>query len=322
MSGIDFINLGNTLGALLVGFLFALMLYGCSVAQVLYYVWKYPEDRWMLKLLVAMLWLEQLLTARKIVWHYLVAGHEGSLELAKLYSTAVVTTQAEYALALLYLHHLETLVRGVQGYIYDSDHRVSSALTFAGPDSRHVLLLINSECALPAVIRLHGDAHWPVTVTGFVNVNEALHNFSFPNIFSAAKSTATLQVSSASLTDICITIASTHALSRHNTGFMGTRDLIHNLQVLVINRGVLTTLIQTIQMIIYISLPKNVLYWVLLQLPGSKIYVNSLLAVLNARHHLRRNGVTYISNAFKDSAVEIDRIELQAIPVVRPRSFE
>ncbi|KZT01352.1 uncharacterized protein LAESUDRAFT_486606 [Laetiporus sulphureus 93-53] len=126
MSGFDFLDLGNTL---LVGFLFALMLYGCSVAQVLYYVWKYPEDRWMLKLLVAVLWsLDTVHTIIDImiVWHYVVAGHGNLLELEKLYSTAV----AEYALAvpIVFLVQCYYIYIIWRRYIHDSDHRVTLKL--------------------------------------------------------------------------------------------------------------------------------------------------------------------------------------------------
>jgi len=58
-----------------------------------------------------------------------------------------------------------------------------------------------------------------------------------------------------------------------------TETLVRTLTTYVVNRGILTTIMQIGQFITYVSLPDTVLVWAVFHFPGSKIYVNSLIAV-------------------------------------------
>ncbi|EED84132.1 predicted protein [Postia placenta Mad-698-R] len=101
------LDLNETLGPTLIGTIFAIMLFGLSCAQVMYYVCEYPKDKLLLKGLVAILWLLDAgatIVDTVIVWHYTVTSRNNVIDLAKLFNTYV---QAEYALALLYLHNLD-----------------------------------------------------------------------------------------------------------------------------------------------------------------------------------------------------------------------
>ncbi|KAF9808128.1 hypothetical protein IEO21_07964 [Rhodonia placenta] len=105
------LNLNETLGPALIGTIFALMLFGLSCAQVMYYVCEYPKDKLLLKGLVTgcrLLDAGATIVDTVIVWHYTVTSRNNVFDLAKLFNTYV---QAEYALALLYLHNLDLYVR-------------------------------------------------------------------------------------------------------------------------------------------------------------------------------------------------------------------
>ncbi|CCM03436.1 uncharacterized protein FIBRA_05569 [Fibroporia radiculosa] len=93
------LGLDSSMGCFFIGVLFAIMFYGFTCAQVLYYVWRYPKDQMWLKTMVAVLWL--LDTATTIfdvvfIWHYVVGGHADIFTLLSLPSAGA----AEYGLAV------------------------------------------------------------------------------------------------------------------------------------------------------------------------------------------------------------------------------
>ncbi|OSX58240.1 hypothetical protein POSPLADRAFT_1154644 [Postia placenta MAD-698-R-SB12] len=93
------LGLNETLGPTLIGTIFALMLFGLSCAQVMYYVCEYPKDKLLLKGLVTgcrLLDTGATIVDTVIVWHYTVTSRNNVFDLAKLFNTYV---QAEYALA-------------------------------------------------------------------------------------------------------------------------------------------------------------------------------------------------------------------------------
>ncbi|KAI0931522.1 hypothetical protein AcW2_000396 [Taiwanofungus camphoratus] len=65
MAGTD-LHLGETVGCLSLGVLFAVILYGCGIAQTLFYIRHYPDDKMLLKSLVAFTWLENSITRQKV----------------------------------------------------------------------------------------------------------------------------------------------------------------------------------------------------------------------------------------------------------------
>ncbi|OBZ66939.1 hypothetical protein A0H81_13108 [Grifola frondosa] len=89
------------------------------------------------------------------------------------------------------------------------------------------------------------------------------------------------------------------------TGAIRTNRLLNKLIVYTVNRGILTLAIQICQFVIYVStIDRADLVWMIFYGIGNKVYVNSLLAVLNVRQHLRtayppQNG-TQTFQAFAD----------------------
>ncbi|KZT08691.1 uncharacterized protein LAESUDRAFT_676046 [Laetiporus sulphureus 93-53] len=103
---------------------------------------------------------------------------------------------------------------------------------------------------------------------------------------------ASMQTVTAFVTDIYITASLCWILRGRKTGYKRTETLITTLTIYAIHRGVFTGIIQLAHFATYIStIHSRTLYWMLWHIPGSKIYVNSLLAVLNVRHSLLRDAV-------------------------------
>ncbi|EPS94427.1 hypothetical protein FOMPIDRAFT_1134403, partial [Fomitopsis schrenkii] len=79
-----------------------------------------------------------------------------------------------------------------------------------------------------------------------------------------------IQTLAASVVDLCITICLTYIFHEHQGGLKRTNSIIHKLTIYVINRGVLTMVVEVTQFIVYVSLPYTEQYWSILHFPGSK----------------------------------------------------
>ncbi|KAI0919655.1 hypothetical protein AcV5_001662 [Taiwanofungus camphoratus] len=111
---------------------------------------------------------------------------------------------------------------------------------------------------------------------------------------------ATVQTVTAFVADVYITTCLCLILQAERTGYSRTENVIHKLTLYVVNRGILTSLFQLLHLATYMATRrKSSLIFMIFHLPGSKaIYVNSLLAVLNARHVvMTTSGLTVSSDA-------------------------
>ncbi|PCH41016.1 hypothetical protein WOLCODRAFT_143346 [Wolfiporia cocos MD-104 SS10] len=121
-----------------------------------------------------------------------------------------------------------------------------------------------------------------------------------------------LQTVFASVADICITVFMCCYFMKNarEPSLEQTKSLLRTLTVYTINRGLLTTyvssvlsggvctedalrVLQILQAVTFIVYHEGVFYWLSFHFTGSKdesdvVYVNSLLALLNARRRLRR----------------------------------
>ncbi|KZT01364.1 uncharacterized protein LAESUDRAFT_815980 [Laetiporus sulphureus 93-53] len=258
MTGFD---IGSSLGVTYVGILFAQILYASTCAQVLYYSWYYHGDRLSLQLLVAVLWFldtAATIVDVKIIWRYLISGHADLTGDNVLFSD----TSIEYALSAI-------MVLIVQCFYMRTIWTLLSSKRYNVP-------LIGSMVTC-AVISC---------VCGFVCVYVAIHDPGFPNVFARAEKAAVVQITTASIVDVFISATLMFKLSSAQSSSSSYMDkFIHRLKVHAINRGILTTLIQVMTLITFVTFSKDSVYWSIFHLPGSKVYVNSLLAILNARHH-------------------------------------
>ncbi|PCH34235.1 hypothetical protein WOLCODRAFT_142042 [Wolfiporia cocos MD-104 SS10] len=262
--------LNNTLGCTFIGVLFAVMFYGFGCAQTQYYFRHYPEDRIYLKAFVGFLWV--LDTVRTILdveylWFYVIEHHGDPNGLSDFPSAFL----AEFFLAALtivvvQLYFIQTIWDFMKGKWY----RLPVSFTMT---------------AL-ALLSFAG---------GTASVWEFTKDTEVALVLKNATVTASIQTVTAFVADIYIAISLSSILNGKRTGFSRTDNLITKLVAYAIHRGIFTALMQLLHFATFIGTLKDgptKLIWSLFHFPGSKIYVNSLLALLNVRQHLRENKET------------------------------
>lgn len=117
---------------------------------------------------------------------------------------------------------------------------------------------------------------------------------------------ASIATVSAVITDIYITISLCLILNAGRTGFKRNEYLISTLIGWVIRRGFVSALVQALHFLSYIAtLKESTLYWMIFHFPASKVYVNSLLAVLNVRNHIREGGTTPVYASGVTTSVQL-----------------
>ncbi|PCH35328.1 hypothetical protein WOLCODRAFT_27857 [Wolfiporia cocos MD-104 SS10] len=95
------------------------------------------------------------------------------------------------------------------------------------------------------------------------------------------------------MTDITVTVLLYCNFKLRTAASRRTDHMLKKLKIFIIERGLLTTVAQLLEISAYLaSLNPNAnqFLWLVFQFIDSKIYVNSLLALLNARNHLRGIG--------------------------------
>ncbi|KAH9934394.1 uncharacterized protein B0H18DRAFT_981631 [Fomitopsis serialis] len=263
----------TTLGCFFIGIVLSTLFYGCTVAQVIYYARHYREDRWGFKTFVWLLWLlDTLVTILDValIWDFLISGHANLLKLGTMPNSGVV----EYLVVTI-------VTLTVQIYYTMTIWKLIKSKTYK--------ILITS---VVTVISLVSFAF------GIENVYEVAHNPAIPAVYTMTVVPATVQPVMACIADIYITVALSWLLQRERTMFSHTDSLINTLTAWAINRGALTAAMQTAQAITYIAADKDVFYWSIFHFAGGKAYVNSVLAILNARHYIRSGGRSHGTDAF------------------------
>ncbi|KZT00173.1 uncharacterized protein LAESUDRAFT_732499 [Laetiporus sulphureus 93-53] len=298
MTGLN-LHLGDSMGATLIGVLFSQLFYGCTCAQVLYYMWHYRKDRSSLRSLVAILWsMDTVATIVdiKIVWRYLVAGHANLSGHDVLFGD----TSIEYSLAAVMVLIVQCYyMRTIWTLLAERRHNLKLALVV----SMVICALVSCVCAL-------------------VNVYIAIRDPGYPDIFAKAETSAIVQITTASVVDIFISATLTWVLNGGRSGVGYTEKLIRKLTVHVINRGMLTAVIQVMTLVMFVAFPKNAVYWSIFHFPGSKIYVNSLLAVLNARHYYAHGITADITTGLYLPTMQAAEFPLDTIDTVDSHYYE
>lgn len=105
------------------------------------------------------------------------------------------------------------------------------------------------------------------------------------------------------LSDICVTVSLCWFLRKSKTGFPKTDSIIDNLLLYMINAGVLTVVYNGSMLACALTMPNNLIYIGGLFLI-SKLYTNSLLAVVNSRKGILRESE---NGSFELADLEVDQ---------------
>ncbi|KZT66965.1 hypothetical protein DAEQUDRAFT_729766 [Daedalea quercina L-15889] len=257
----------TSIGCFFIGIIISALMYGCTVGQVLYYIGNYKEDRWGFKLFVLFLWASDTVAtvlAASFIWEYLIQDHADPTKLTILTNEVV----AEYMITTV-------IILVVQVYYTLAIWRLINSNMYK--------ILVSSIVLIISLISF---------AFGIENTSKIAQDPHVPQVYSSIEGPATAQPLLACIADIYITIALSWLLQRERTMFARTDTIINTLTMWAINRGVLTSALQTAQAISYIAASKSVFYWSIFHFAGGKAYVNSALAILNARNFIRDGGKT------------------------------
>ncbi|KAJ7751461.1 hypothetical protein B0H16DRAFT_1460365 [Mycena metata] len=233
--------------------------YGISIVQVYLYFRNYPKDSIFLKLTVAALWTLDTLSS-------------------------IVNSHALYTLYVLNFNNL--FADAHIPWLRPTPPPLSSTDGKSG-----VLSLALVSCAA-------GLFKYPALPSA-AGLYLSVHLFLFPTIVALFEHTSwamTTTIESAGLVcDITITSSLIYYLrSRKAAGVRSTQDMVASLIMHAMSRGIVTAVCITVLFILDVAFP-NHFYWLpFYQLVG-KLYVNSILASLNARTSVRGKGQLEVS---------------------------
>ncbi|KAI0788185.1 hypothetical protein C8Q74DRAFT_663480 [Fomes fomentarius] len=255
-------SLDNTFGAVLIGTIIGAILYGLTSHQTYRYYRLYPTDPRLLKLMVLVLWgLDTFHTVLSlhVCYFYLISNYlnpERLLSGVWSMRLTVITTGAVIALTHIFFARRIFLIGNRNIYL----------MIVIG-----LLLLTETGFCLAA------------TVETFIAITFEAYTEHFKWIIPCSLGTAVV-------IDAVTTSTLTYYLHQCRTGFKRTDSLIDILMVYTINTGLLTGLLNLAAMLAATFSPRTLIYYGI-DIASSKMYANSLLAVLNARRSLLDRGV-------------------------------
>ncbi|KAF9443604.1 hypothetical protein P691DRAFT_808715 [Macrolepiota fuliginosa MF-IS2] len=263
-------EISRTLGAAFFTFVCGCVLYGVTLSQVYQYFKVYPEDERVLKVAVALICLvDSLHSAFSIhmMWSWTVKGLGDDIASARVIWSIK---------AVGYLHVFMMLfVQGIylsRIYIFTRKSVEIGELTSIFV---RISTMIGGLLALSAVV---------VFLIELQKV-EVLLDFA-----SGAKWIIYFVFSVTCAIDIGITVGMCFVLNRSKVRIRGvhlaSNVVLSKIIIFFISSGLLTTIIAIVYMILYAALP-DVLLFVAATFSTSKLYANSVLAMINGRRHLR-----------------------------------
>ncbi|KAI0659169.1 hypothetical protein C8Q70DRAFT_155767 [Cubamyces menziesii] len=254
------ITLNDTLGAAFLGNIAAACFYGITILQTWIYYGRNGSDRVYLKVLVFVLWALD------------------SLHLA-------LVTHAVYVYAVTDFANLLALEMPIWSILIQVVVTGISDLLVRGIFCQRVWRLSNRNWPLMIAIVV-------TTLTVFGgSIAFAIKGFSLPDYFALSRISDILYISLGVgvVADILIAASMCVLLAKRRTGFAKTDSMVRVLILYSVNTGALTSLCALICLITYATMPDNFIFiGVYFVLP--KLFLNSLLATLNARRPLREAG--------------------------------
>lgn len=247
----------NTLGALLVGGMVAMALWGVTCVQTFTFFTRRSKDLPVFKLLIAFLLVldtfDTVLNCH-FLYFYLVKNYLNPLAIvAPVWSVIIhvaVTSISDFIIRSMFARRIYRLSR----------HNI---FLTAGIVALSFTDLI---CGLIITAKAFG-------VTSYLDL-DPLSSLMYLN-FAAGTSS-----------DLSVALVLCYLLRRSRTGFQQTDSLITILMVYTVNTGLLVALDASAGLITYIVMPHNLIF-LGFYLLMSKLYLNSYLASLNAREGIR-----------------------------------
>ncbi|KAI0767391.1 hypothetical protein C8Q74DRAFT_1280112 [Fomes fomentarius] len=257
-TGIKLPPLHNTLGALYLGTIFSIILYGCTLNQTYRYFRLYPKDFALLKGLVIILCISDTI-------HTISTAAACYFRMITLFLLPQNLTIGHWSTRLITPLTIITILACQSFYV----HRV----WMIGPRYRSIRIIVFIAIFCMVVFFGFGCA---ITVEGFKrDLEQFKHVTWMVSIFYGV----------AVLVDILLTTTLIAVLLKSRTGFRRTDSAIEVLILYSINTGLLTSIVGLVCFVFAIIIPGNLVY-IGVSIIGTKLYANSVLAVLNSRRAL------------------------------------
>ncbi|KAF8963151.1 hypothetical protein BDZ97DRAFT_1051936 [Flammula alnicola] len=295
MSTSPHLDLDNTLGAAFLGNIIAGVLYGITCLQTYVYYKKSQGDHISFRVLIYALWVLDtfhLALVTHALYFYLIKSYSNPLALLSpnwsIISQVFVTCVSDLVVRAIYGRRVWMISHNIFVSVLVS---ITSAAAFGEPFKIVTMLCLTNYVSRrrncfrsPGVsIRMQSSLQ-PPRVKNFL-----LYSFlekTFAN-FSHISYLIYIALGSAVAADILIATSLCISLSRSRTGFKKTDSMVTALMLYAINSSVLTTVCSAACFITYTIWPAQFtfigIYFCL-----SKLFLNSLLAMLNGRKALKR----------------------------------
>ncbi|KAF8162182.1 hypothetical protein K438DRAFT_1618522 [Mycena galopus ATCC 62051] len=254
--------LDSTMGAWLVSLFLATILYGMGLIQAYLYFHWYTKDHWGVKVVVGSRFriCETLhITSFFCATYWLLIDHFGDFD------ALVVITQ------------------------YDSVSKMGSPHRLARFDIAEGSITCRSMGSTTSVASKFNVIPLVFICIHRTNVTQTVITTemgSFTLLYQT-KSITTLPAASALVCDVSITVCLCYTLKSRKPTMESTNSVLNTLMINAVNRGMLTAFAAALNIILFLAIPNS--FWFSLALtPSGKLYMNSMLATLNTREHIRQ----------------------------------
>ncbi|TDL25235.1 hypothetical protein BD410DRAFT_632307 [Rickenella mellea] len=272
-------TLGNTMGALFIGLLVSVLLFGIICLQAYNYYQKYPEDRAYVK--IAFLLVVNAINAALLsegMYHYLIRNFANFAALGPYWSTNVYSFLNSFITWMCQLFFAYRVWRVSHGNYFLTGGIICLTCTHLAFGTKTAITAFKTQNP--------GDLNNAVLVG--------------------------MTLGSALACDILITASLCFFLNTKRTGFGRTDSLINNLILYSVCTGLVTSLFAIINITVFFSMRTNLIHLGIYVLMG-KLYTTSLLATLNSRDIFRGQWSRGDHNDFSTSTTKRDSNMLQSV---------
>ncbi|KAJ7123145.1 hypothetical protein C8R44DRAFT_785410 [Mycena epipterygia] len=258
------VSLDSTLGAIEIGTMISIFLFGIVTVQVFSYFRNFHKDPWQLKLLVGVIWAVELIhtaltcasTYEKTITSF------GDVQALPELSTS-------FNLSIAFVAVIGPLVQGFYAYR---------------------ILKLSGRRLMPVIC-------WILSILRFLNLlGISISAFLSPNLIEYKIRFSWLIISSlviSATTDILITATTcyylrTRSQNKSTFQFQRTRNMVDFLVLWSIQTGLLTSVTTILMLICFVTMDNFI--WVAFLFLVSRSFSNSLLSSLNSRTSIREGG--------------------------------
>lgn len=254
----------ENLGILFAGFVTSSLLYGGTIFQTYAYYARFPQDSNRIRCFVILLAIVDTIASASVsaaLYHFLIDLY--AIPVDVLVAPPSMCVQYALSFVIVFVSQLFFAFRVFE--VSSGSHPVSLSVV-----------------SLSFVSFVFG-----MTSAGQMFQQRQLDFFALP----AMKAIATTHLSFAVLADVLILLTLCYWLRPQHYPYMRIpKRFIDRVNVLIVNRGLSFTLVQVAYLCAFVAVPSHQ-YWVMFQMIGSKLYVNSVFQLLNCRESENGRGV-------------------------------